>query len=186
MPTVTQTISQASADALSTITMDQSKDQTDTSLTVPFNQTVTSQTITNLASANARATITIAKSQDETDTSLTSDFNQTTSVTVTQVLSATAVDEITIPDVRPITFGQRTANPALKMYERSDATKPIVMHSRSPFVLINKTDTSLASDGNLARANKNVEVTAVDAQATVSIDKTQDKTDTSLTSDFSS
>jgi len=184
MPTQTVTISPSSAKSLGLITMDRSHSKTDTSLTAPFNQTATLQTSNGPTSVKSLSLVVMDKVQSKTDTSLSSSFNTTFNLQITTILSLALARSLESLDSHPIIISSRTGVKPAIILSRADVSKPAIVHSHGPFIIISRTNTSLSADWNQLRTLFRPEVSAVGLRSIVSMDKTQNKTDSSLSASF--
>ena|SRR3990167_4185927 len=185
-----QTISPTSAHAESLITMAQSIDETESGLTAPFNQTATSQTATFDATSAAESLITMAQSINKEDTSLTAAFN-------TEFVSTIVFDINIIPALAkslgsfdasgiPIIFYARTSPEPLIFYART-SPEPAIFYARGETQrsVDQGTLNKLLAPFNFTYEQGVPVVSSADAESLFTVAQTSDKTDTSLTADFS-
>lgn len=185
-----QTISPASAVAESIITMAQSSNKTDTGLAAAFNQTATTQTITFDATAKALSLFTIAQSIAKTDTSLTAAFNsEFVSTIVFDIIvggsisrSVGSFDEGGIP----IIFYARTTPEPIIFYART-SPEPIIFYARGETQRhIDKGTTGkFTAPFNFTYEQGIPVISSSKANSIIAMNETSDKTDSSLTADFS-
>lgn len=180
----------AAVDAQALITLAQSHSETESGLTAAFNQTATSQTDTFDAAVDAQSLFTIAKTQDKTDTSLTASFNTAfVSQIVFDVLlefdlaaSIGSFDEGGIP----IIFYERTSPEPIIFYERT-SPEPAIFYERGTTQrhIDQGTEGKFTAPYHFTYEQGVPIVSSADAQSLITMSQTQNTTDTSLTSAFS-
>lgn len=189
MPTHNQEIMMSGAPAQSLITMAQSTMQTGSSLVASFNTTPTEQTALLDAAIASEVIITMARTANETEIGLTAAFN-------TEFVGVVVFDKqlpvrrrpilriLDVPTNPTIISSRGTGQPVIVNSRISG--QPVIFHSKRPFkTQITQNATTLQGRFNTLAEVREVSPSVSRSYNLITIAKTHDEADSSLSASFS-